>query len=178
MIKTNRLSIEKVTRKDLESIHKLNSIPEVDKFNTLGIPDSFETTKKFIEPLILEMEKETISRYTFKVLFENKFIGLAGIVGGNPKYKKAEIWFKFNPSFWNKGFATETTNALITFCFNEMKLHRIEAGCAIGNIASKKVLEKCGFIIEGTQRQNLPLKTGWSDNHEYSILIEEFTNNK
>ena len=173
MIKTERLSIEKITQKDLENIHNLNSFPEVDEYNTLGIPENFETTKNFIEPLILEMEKENISRYTFKILFEDKFIGLTGIVGGNPKYKKAEIWFKFNPSYWNKGFATETTRALISFCFNEMNLHRIEAGCAVDNVASKKVLENCGFILEGTQRQNLPLKTGWSDNYEYGLLIED-----
>lgn len=52
----------------------------------------------------------------------------------------------------------------------KLKLHRIEAGCAVGNIASIKVLEKAGMIREGRLRQVLPLKSGWSDNFQYSIL--------
>ena len=47
---------------------------------------------------------------------------------------------------------------------------RIEAGCAIDNIGSIKVLEKTGFIKEGTGRQVLPLLSGWSDNYEFAIL--------
>ena len=59
---------------------------------------------------------------------------------------------------------------IIEFCFNELKLHRIQAGCAVDNISSIKVLEKSGMTKEGRGRQVLPLSNGWSDNYEYSIL--------
>ncbi len=54
--------------------------------------------------------------------------------------------------------------------FDHLKLHRLQAGCAVGNLGSIKVLEKVGMIKEGRGRQILPLSTGWSDNYEYSIL--------
>jgi RimJ/RimL family protein N-acetyltransferase len=60
--------------------------------------------------------------------------------------------------------------AIIDFSFNMLNLHRIQAGCAVDNIGSIKVLEKVGMIREGRGRQILPLKSGWSDNFEYSIL--------
>jgi len=56
------------------------------------------------------------------------------------------------------------------FGFETLKLHRIQAGCAVNKIGSIKVLEKAGMIREGRGRQVLPLKSGWSDNFEYSIL--------
>jgi RimJ/RimL family protein N-acetyltransferase len=59
---------------------------------------------------------------------------------------------------------------LINFGFNDLKLHRIEAGCAVENIGSLKVLEKVGIQREGHKRKVLPLKNGWSDNYEYAIL--------
>ena len=59
---------------------------------------------------------------------------------------------------------------MLNFGFNTLKLHRIEAGCAAENISSIKVLEKSGMLREGRLRQILPLKTGWSDNFQYSIL--------
>lgn len=64
------------------------------------------------------------------------------------------------------------------FGFETLKLHRIQAGCAVNKIGSIKVLEKAGMIREGRGRQVLPLKSGWSDNFEYSILeTDERKNN-
>jgi RimJ/RimL family protein N-acetyltransferase len=63
---------------------------------------------------------------------------------------------------------------MLDFGFNTLNLHRIEAGCAVENIGSIRVLEKCGFTKEGRGRKVLPLKSGWSDNFEYAILETEF----
>ena len=59
---------------------------------------------------------------------------------------------------------------MIDFGFKTLKLHRIEAGCAVDNIGSIKVLERSGMIREGRKRQVLPLTTGWSVNFIYSLL--------
>lgn len=75
-----------------------------------------------------------------------------------------------HPDYWNKGFGTETLHEILNFGFEKLQLHRIEAGCAVDNIASIKVLEKVGMNREGRKRQVLPLKSGWSDNYEYAIL--------
>ena len=113
-----------------------------------------------------------IKNYTFAIenTADRKFMGLFGFKIGNKKYNRAEVWYKLHTDFWNKGYATESLNAVLTFGFETLKLHRIEAGCAVNNIASIKVLEKVGMIREGRGRQVLPLKSGWADNFEYSIL--------
>ena len=59
---------------------------------------------------------------------------------------------------------------MVDFGFGELKLHRIQAGCAVENLSSIKVLEKNGFRYEGRRRKILPLKSGWVDNYEYAIL--------
>jgi ribosomal-protein-alanine N-acetyltransferase len=40
---TARLLLREVSSADLEEVHYLHSLPEVDKFNTLGIPDNLAT---------------------------------------------------------------------------------------------------------------------------------------
>lgn len=60
------------------------------------------------------------------------------------------------------------------FGFNDLKLHRIEAGCAVENIASSKVLEKVGMTKEGMKRKKLPIRGEWKDNYLYAILEEDF----
>ncbi|WP_319804126.1 GNAT family N-acetyltransferase [Chryseobacterium oryctis] len=59
---------------------------------------------------------------------------------------------------------------MINFGFENLNLHRIEAGCAINNIGSINVLEKVGMFREAHTRKLLPLKSGWADNYGYAIL--------
>ena len=171
-LSTERLSLRLIVESDLEAIHQLQSIPEVDRYNTLGIPKDFEETKTVMAPLLEATKKEKIDYYTFAIKQKNddRLVGLIALVLGATKYNNAEVWFKLNPSFWGKGFATEALNLILDLGFNTLKLHRIEAGCAVDNVASRKVLEKAGMKLEGRKRKTLPLKTGWSDNFEYALL--------
>lgn len=171
-ILTERTRIRLIELSDLDSIHKLHSLPETDEYNTLGIPKSVEETKSVIEPWIAENEGDSIKNYTFAIEsnLNNDFIGLFGLKLGNEKYKRGEVWYKIHSDYWNKGIATEVLAKMIDYGFDELNLHRIQAGCAVENIGSIKVLDKVGFIREGRGRQILPLKSGWSDNYEYSIL--------
>jgi RimJ/RimL family protein N-acetyltransferase len=57
-------------------------------------------------------------------------------------------------------------NRVLDFGFDDLNL-RIQAGCAVANIGSIKVLEKAGML----EKDEAPtLKSGWSDNFEYAIL--------
>tara|TARA_R110002126_G_scaffold71588_3_gene179485 strand:- start:611 stop:1168 length:558 start_codon:yes stop_codon:yes gene_type:complete len=169
---SDRLKLRLIQFSDLDAIHVLHSIPEVDKYNTLGIPNSIEVTEQIIVPQISAHKQEEIVTYSFAIeeLNTGKFIGMFGLKLGAKKYNNAEIWYKLNISYWNKGYGTEAVNRILDFGFDTLQLHRISAGCAIENIGSIKVLEKAGMIREGHARKTLPLKSGWSDNYEYAIL--------
>ncbi|WP_142784235.1 GNAT family N-acetyltransferase [Changchengzhania lutea] len=171
-ILTERTKLRLIDLSDLDSIHQLHSLPETDEYNALGIPKNIDETKFIILPWTTENQLSEIKNYTFAIEnnSDGKFIGLFGLKLGNKKYKRAEVWYKIHLDYWKKGYATESLKAVINFGFETLKLHRIEAGCAVDNIGSFKVLEKSGMIREGRRRQLLPLKSGWSDNFEYSIL--------
>jgi len=164
-LKSERLTLKPINLSDLEAIHQLHSLPETDEFNTLGIPENIEQTQSIIEQWISENQKEDNRIFTFTIKSKNQFIGLIALNLGKEKYRNAD--------FWNKGYATEALKIIINFGFNELKLHRIGAGCAVENIGSVRVLEKVGLTLEGRKRQNLPLKTGWSDNFEFAILSSD-----
>lgn len=175
ILKTERLIIRPLASFDLDYIHELHSLKETDEFNTLGIPAHIEETKVLVEKWIFENNKVVPTNFSFAVELntENQIIGLIGINLGKVKYKNAEVWFKFHSEHWNKGYATESLKEILRFGFNELNLHRIEAGCAVGNIGSIKVLEKTGMIREAHTRKLLPLQSGWSDNYGYAILATD-----
>ena len=175
-IRTERLILQEISKRDAEIIHQLHSVPEVDEFNTLGIPKSLEETKAIILPDIKDQKKLTRSRFCWKIMLAESqtFLGLAGLFLSNDRFKMAEFYYKFFPEFWGNGYATETAKAIIKFGFNQFHLHRMEAGVATQNVASIHVLEKAGMVREGIRRKILPIRGEWKDNYHYAILKDDF----
>nr|WP_298996174.1 GNAT family N-acetyltransferase [uncultured Allomuricauda sp.] len=174
-LKTERLLIRLVSLKDLEEIHELHSLPETDRFNTLGIPRNIDETKEVLMEWTDKNNSGKNRNFTFKIeeLESRLFVGLIALNLGVSKFKIGEVWYKLHSKFWNRGYATESLSCILEFGFGELKLHRIEAGCAVENLGSMRVLEKVGMTQEGRKRKVLPLKDGWSDNFHYAILATD-----
>jgi [ribosomal protein S5]-alanine N-acetyltransferase len=179
MLQTKRLHIRELQPTDLENIHVLHSLPETDEFNTLGIPETLQVTEEILTNWLSEKQQVSRSRYVFGIELNDcdQFIGLIAMNLAKPKFRKAEIWFKIHKDYWNKGYTTEALIKLLEFGFSRLNLHRIEAGCAVENIASARVIEKAGMLREGMCRKDLPIRGSWKDSYSYAILEEEFTRN-
>lgn len=175
-LETARLKIEELSLTDLGKIHELHSLPEIDEFNTLGIPETIQTTESLLKEWIQQQNTIPRKSYIFCITLaaSGEFIGLIALNLGKLNFKIAEVWYKLHPAYWKQGYATEALKAIIKFCFNDLGLHRIEAGCAVGNIASISVLEKAGMKKEGLKRKVLPIRGEWIDNYFYSILDTDF----
>ncbi|MCW5517785.1 GNAT family N-acetyltransferase [Muriicola sp. Z0-33] len=176
IIKTERLNLLTLSQDDLHDMYLLHSNEEVAKFNTIGIPMDIDITRKVIAPLLEETDdnNKTDFSWTIRDQHTNTFMGELGFSLAPPRYRLATLHYSILPRYWGKGYATEAALGLIKYCFEELNLHRIEAGCAVDNLASIRVLEKLGMQREGRKRKVLPLQSGWSDNYEFAILKEDF----
>ncbi|MBZ5855507.1 GNAT family N-acetyltransferase [Flavihumibacter profundi] len=174
-LESSRLKFVEISWDDLEDIHRLHSLPEVDEFNTLGIPGNIEDTKEIIRTLIEGQTETPRKSYTWKIVNKetNEFIGLAGMKLSCDKFRLGEIYYKLIPGYWYKGYATETAKTLIKQGFEYFHLHKVEAGVATGNTRSIKVLEKAGMIREGLRRKILPVRGKWMDNYHYAIVEDD-----
>lgn len=174
---TKRLAMAEVIALDIDDVHRLHSMPEVDEFNTLGIPVSINDTEALVTSWLLQRQAAPRMHFTLaiRLLANNQFIGLLGLNLGKSNFKNSEVWYKLHPSYWRKGYATEALSRILNYAFAELELHRIEAGCAVDNIASIKVLERVGMIREGRKRQVLPIRGNWVDNYFYAILKSDIS---
>ena len=77
-----------------------------------------------------------------------------------------------------KHYAAEMTGVLLSYCFDELGLHRANAVCNPENTASWKVLEKAGMRREALLKQKCRYVkngvTSWQDELEYAILASEY----
>jgi [ribosomal protein S5]-alanine N-acetyltransferase len=173
-ITSQRILLKEITWDDLENIHTLHSCPEVDEYNTLGIPDNIKVTREVIRPAIEDQQKEERKLFCWIIMEKKgKFIGLAGMSLSASRFKMGEIYYKLLPQFWGRGYGTETAKALIKFGFEELQLHRIEAGVATENVKSIRILRKAGMTNEGIRRKILPIRGEWKDNYHFAILEDD-----
>ena len=175
-LQTERLILKELSLADLNEVHLLHSFQEIDEFNTLGIPETIQTTYILLKEWLEQQKAIPRISYTFSIelVQKNQFIGLIALNLGKPNFKIAEVWYKLHPAYWRQGYAKEALAKLIKFAFLDLRLHRIEAGCAVENVASIKVLENVGMTREGRKRKVLPIRGNWIDNYFYAILETDF----
>ena len=62
-----------------------------------------------------------------------------------PETNEVDLGYRFMKKFWGNGYATEAALACIEYGFSNLDLHQVVGRALPGNIASIKVLEKCGM---------------------------------
>ncbi len=108
--------------------------------------------------------KENINRLIGTVSFSNIITGI---------FQSCFLGYRIDEHQTGKGIATEAIKRGIEYVFSQIKLHRIEANVMPANIASKRVVEKLGFINEGLAKNYLKVNGRWEDHIHYVLLNKE-----
>lgn len=88
---------------------------------------------------------------------------------------QAELGWTMHPDFEGRGYATEAVREAIRVCFEELGLHRIQAGAFTPNEPSQKLMRRVGMRLESSSvRDALHRDHGWVDGVMYGLLAEEW----
>ena len=83
--------------------------------------------------------------------------------------RMAQIAIRLSKDKQKRNFGTEALSAMTRFCFENTELQRLWTEVDVRNIASCRMLEKCGYTKEGLIRQGKMVNT-WCDYYIYGIL--------
>ncbi len=118
----------------------------------LPFPYTERDALKYIDAM-LGADKNSV--FAFAIECGGEVVGSIGIFRQqNIHSKTAELGYYIGERFWNKGIATATVNQACDFVFKKTDIMRIFAEPFARNLASCRVLEKAGFVYEGTLRAN------------------------
>jgi len=155
-IKTNRLLLRKIEKKDMASLIKLGCLN-----------GSTESIEKNIENWIKQYENPSI--YHWVIEYEEKAIGriLAWEVSTYNEY--CQLGYDLALNFRNKGIMTEALKAVLDYLLNTAEFNRVYCQVRVNNIASNKLCKKCGMILEGTMKKHFKSKDGFDDVNVFGI---------
>jgi [ribosomal protein S5]-alanine N-acetyltransferase len=103
--------------------------------------------------------------------YQGEFVGSVGIKPQSGwKSHVAEIGYWVAESYWGKGIASCALNRMTEISLAKLNYRKLFAPVLAPNVASMRVLEKCGYSLEGVLRQDV-FKDGWYfDIHHYAII--------
>ena len=173
-IESKRLFLKKYCPDDLYNLHQLKTEPLVWKYSDKAVVNNINETKNYLDNILDNYDS---NKYDFQALFlkdSSDYIGEAGILAFNNRTNRAVIGYNLLPKYWGYGYATEITQALVRYLFEEQTVERIEALVVEGNTSSQKVLEKSGFIVEGLLRNFSYINEKFKNVYYYGIIREDY----
>ncbi|HUW78094.1 MAG TPA: GNAT family protein [Candidatus Nanopelagicaceae bacterium] len=82
----------------------------------------------------------------------------------------------FAPSLTGQGFGTEATQLVLGHAFLTLQLHRVDLRVLAFNEMAIASYRKCGFIVEGRERDSCRIEDTWHDDLMMSVLDREYRN--
>lgn len=145
-----------------DRLHLRQWLPWVD--GTRALTD----TKTFIEH---SMKMNAIGEQLITFLsWQGQLAGSIGVVKFVKERKSCEVGYWLRSDLQGKGLMTKACAAFFTYLFRQKDLNRIEIFVASGNVKSRAVCHRLGFIHEGTLRQALWLYKSYHDLELYAML--------
>ena len=152
ILETPRLYLRQFTETDAPLVRQLNAEPRVLQYIPEPAPESDEQARQIIVDIILPQYKKNLGRWAVHTKDNNEFIGWCGLKWLK-EVDEIDLGFRFKPSAWGKGYATEAAQHTLNYGLQQLQLKKIAAHAHIDNIASQKVLEKIGmqYVGEGVE---------------------------
>lgn len=173
-LETDRLLLRRIDENDFEEVIQLRGNPETMKYIPRPLVKTKEDALEHIKMIEDKIVNNTGINWGMTIKGNPKIIGIIGHYRIQPENHRSEIGYMSLPEYNGKGYMTEALKAILSYGFDEMNLHSIEAVIDPGNISSEKILLKNGFVKEAHILENELWEGKFWDTVIYSLLKRNF----
>ena len=171
---TERLVLRPMRTSDAYDMYEYACREDVTEFLLWSPHPTVGYTRDYLA--YIESRYATCEFYDWAItLADNKkMIGTVGFTRIDTPHNCAEIGYVLNPEFHHLGLALEAVTKIVSFGFDTLSLHRIEARFMQGNTPSLHLMEKLGMSFEGYRRDSMLVKGSYRTIGTCAILQNEW----
>ena len=164
MLHGTHISLRPVRQADVDALYDAHvDLRSRGAFYPLGVMSEPAFRREFAENGFWQKESGTLVIVTP----EGELAGEVEFFKPVPYWDAFEIAYRlFHDRFAGRGYVTEAVQLLVDYLFATKKQHRIHLVIVPGNTASRRIAEKCGFVLEGTVRGAF-----FNDGHNQDVLL-------
>jgi RimJ/RimL family protein N-acetyltransferase len=157
-LKTKRLTINHLCLDDVVDLHRMDTDLRVRHYID-GKASPLKKTKKYLSENIISYRENGYGRYAIRDADTNEFLGICGFL---KESYGLDFGYRFLPSCWGKGIATEAASTVLEKGISDNLREQVVGIVLPENKASIKVLCEVGFK--------------WKENLELSgFTVEKYT---
>ncbi|KUG06408.1 GNAT family N-acetyltransferase [Solirubrum puertoriconensis] len=169
-LRTSRLSLRRLLPSDAPALLRLRSDERVMRY--------FDR-----EPMTTEEQALELIRSTDELIAKNQgvmwgiclrpgteIVGTIGPWNITAEHHRAELGYLLHPDLWGQGLMGEALDEVCRYAFEHLGMHSLEANVNPHNAASRRLLEKHGFVQEAYFRENFYHNGQFLDSVIYSRL--------
>jgi ribosomal-protein-alanine N-acetyltransferase len=143
-IDTERLTLRPLYSADAETLHRIYQVDGVLRYFPNPKPPALDKLQHFIESQENHWGRYGYGNWGILPRGEKEIVGWAGLQFIEDT-AETEVGFLLDKPFWGRGYATEIAEVSLRFGFDKKNLEKIIGLVHPENLASQRVLEKCGL---------------------------------
>jgi RimJ/RimL family protein N-acetyltransferase len=148
-INTPHLLLRPFTLEDSATLFRIYQDEPVLRYFPNPAPPSLEKVDRFLTNQQKHWEQYGYGNWAILPDGEKNIVGWAGLQF-LPELNETEVGYLLEHSFWGKGYATEAARASLQYGFSHYDFSNIIALIHPDNLASRRVIEKCGAVFSET----------------------------
>jgi RimJ/RimL family protein N-acetyltransferase len=169
-IETARLTLVPVADEHLDDLLAVNGDDEVTRFVPYKTWTSRGDAEAWLARMAALVATGTTHQLVLKRRADGRAIGTLLLFKYDEGSQRIELGYALGRDAWGQGLMGEAVTAACDHAFGAMGIRRIEAEVNPANTASCALLERAGFVHEGTMRQRWTGKGVTYDTRMYGLL--------
>jgi RimJ/RimL family protein N-acetyltransferase len=174
LLETARLRLRRFTLDDVDLLVELDSDPAVMRYLTFGVPTPREAYADIYVPrwLAIYAAQPQLGYFAAENRDSGDFLGWFHLRDDRIEPEYVELGYRLRRAAWGHGYATEGGRALVRHGFTRAGARQISARALSGNVASRRVMEKCGLRQVGTFVYAPEMIAGRSEEERAAVKYE------
>lgn len=144
ILQTLHLILRPLKIADAEVLYRIYQSEGVLRYFPSTVPPPLEKVQRFIQRQEEHWEKYAYGNWGVVPVGGIEIIGWAGLQY-LPELEETEVGFLLDNPYWGRGYATEAGQASIKYGFGNFNMDHLIALVHPDNLASQRVIEKCGM---------------------------------
>ncbi len=173
-LESERIVLRKIKAEDYKQMYEKWACKEVcSRFFPWSAATDIEAYKNRALTWVGNYKDDLYFNWIIELKETKDVIGIINLHNVDEQCRSAETSYILAPDYWGNGFMTEALKCVLRYAFEELGINCVQADVFEGNVASEKVLEKCGFCRKGVAREKYFKDGAYFDAILYGILRRE-----
>ena len=145
-----RIRLRRPALADADAVFAWGSDPEVARFAEWPRSTSAEESLGRLRQRAADWESGAEYYWIITLAHDDRAIGA---IASTVTQHAADFGYLLDTRYWGHGYATEAARAIVAWALSLPAVRRVWATCDTENVASARVLERAGLVLEGTLRR-------------------------